>query len=425
MSTRAAMDERDALEGARELRRLKRLATGVLAASAALLVVARLLQSRHPAFGFVAAFAEAATIGGIADWYAVVVLFRRPFGLPIPHSAIIPKNQNRIADKLGAFIETHFLGGPAVDAKLAGTDYALFVGQWLEDRARARYFSAFLLRLLPDLMAAVERSGFRAFLTRSVIAQIQSIDIAPLAAGVLRSFTADGGHQKLLNDLLGAFHQILNKPETIAALRARIREELPTLLNLYRADAFVLKRLVGATDSFFGEVLDNPQHPFRDEFDRFVHSFIESLSASREHAARIEDLKRDLLARPELSDLAQSMWRHVESFIAQSADDPSGPLRKHIENILVETGRQFGADPLLRQEFNQGVVRVLSSILESEKSSISRFISDQMKSWNIDQLVQLIEVNVGRDLQYIRFNGALIGGVAGLALHSAEMLLRL
>src|SRR3954453_21957200 len=165
---------------AAELRRVKLLATLVLVATFAIFIAARALLPIHPAFGFVAAFAEAATIGGLADWYAVVALFRRPLGLPIPHTAIIQSNQHRIADKLGEFIETHFLEAGPVEAKLREIDFASFVADWLGDPKRSTDLARFALHLLPEAMSAAETSGLKTYVTRRVVTQLQSIDLAPL-----------------------------------------------------------------------------------------------------------------------------------------------------------------------------------------------------------------------------------------------------
>src|SRR5689334_20634110 len=221
---------------AAELRRVKLLATSVLAATFAIFLGARALLPVHPIFGFIAAFAEAATIGGLADWYAVVALFRRPLGLPIPHTAIIQSNQHRIADKLGEFIEQHFLEAAPVEARLREVDFATFVADWLRDRKKSEDLARFVLRLLPEAVSATESSGLMTFITRRVTAQLMAIDLAPLAAGTLRSFVQEGRHQGLLDDILRAVHQTLTSADTMAVIREKIRAELPTLLRLYRAD---------------------------------------------------------------------------------------------------------------------------------------------------------------------------------------------
>lgn len=412
-------------ERAAELRRVKALATLVLASTLLLFVVAKWLLPVHPVFGFIAAFAEAATIGGLADWYAVVVLFKRPLGLPIPHTAIIQSNQARIADKLGEFIQVHFLEPGPVEAKLNEIDFGSFVADWLRDRKRSDDLARFALRLLPEAFSATETSGLTTFIIRRMSSQLQAIDLAPLAAGTLRGFVAEGRHQILFDDLLRVMHETLTRAETMAMIREKVRAELPTLLRLYRADKFLVNKIVASATAFFNEVRSDPKHPFRGEFDRMVLSFVDSLGTDQAYIDRIDGLKRDLLARPELAELARTVWANTRSFIERSASGDTQVLQHHLAGVFVAAGEALAGDAELRGEINKGLVTVLRSFVADQKSGVSTFISDQVKAWNMTQLISLIEINIGRDLQYIRFNGSLIGGLAGLALYSVEFLLRL
>jgi len=412
-------------ERAAELRRVKALATLVLASTLALFVVAKWLLPVHPVFGFIAAFAEAATIGGLADWYAVVALFKRPLGLPIPHTAIIQSNQARIADKLGEFIQVHFLEAGPVEAKLNEIDFGSFVADWLRDRKRSDDLARFALRLLPEAFSATESSGLMTFIIRRMSSQLQAIDLAPLAAGTLRGFVAEGRHQVLFDDLLRVMHETLNQKETMAMIREKVRAELPTLLRLYRADKFLVNKIVASATAFFNEVRSDAKHPFRGEFDRMVLSFVDRLGTDQAYIDRIDGLKRDLLARPELADLARTVWSNTRSFIERSASGETQVLQHHLAGMFVAAGEALGGDAELRGEINKGLVTVLRSFVADQKSGVSTFISDQVKAWDMAQLISLIEINIGRDLQYIRFNGSLIGGLAGLALYSVESLLRL
>jgi uncharacterized membrane-anchored protein YjiN (DUF445 family) len=412
-------------ERAAELRRVKALATLVLASTLLLFIVAKWLLSVHPVFGFIAAFAEAATIGGLADWYAVVALFKRPLGLPIPHTAIIQSNQARIADKLGEFIQVHFLEAGPVEAKLHEIDFGSFVADWLRDRKRSDDLARFALRLLPEAVSATESSGLMTFIIRRMSSQLQAIDLAPLAAGTLRGFVAEGRHQILFDDLLRVMHETLNQKETMAMIREKVRAELPTLLRLYRADKFLVNKIVSSATAFFNEVRSDPKHPFRGEFDRMVLSFVDRLGTDQAYIDRIDVLKRDLLARPELADLARTVWSNTRSFIERSASGETQVLQHHLAGMFVSAGDALAGDVELRGEINKGLVTVLRSFVADQKSGVSTFISDQVKAWDMAQLISLIEINIGRDLQYIRFNGSLIGGLAGLALYSVEFLLRL
>jgi uncharacterized membrane-anchored protein YjiN (DUF445 family) len=412
-------------ERAADLRRVKALATLVLASTLALFVAAKWLLSVHPAFGFIAAFAEAATIGGLADWYAVVALFKRPLGLPIPHTAIIQSNQQRIGDKLGEFIEVHFLSAGPVEAKLKEVDFGSFVADWLRDRKRSDDLARFALRLLPEAFSATESSGLMTFIIRRLSSQLQSVDLAPLVAGTLRGFVRERRHQILFDDLLRVMHDTLTQTETMAMIREKVRAELPTLLRLYRADKFLVNKIVASATAFFEEVRGDPRHPFRDEFDRMVLSFVDRLGTDKAYIDRIDGLKRDLLARPELADLARTIWANTRAFIERSAAGETQVLQHHLAGMFVKAGEVLAGDAELRGEINQGLVTVLRSFIADQKSGVSTFISDQVKSWNMTQLISLIEINIGRDLQYIRFNGSLIGGLAGLVLYTVEFLLRL
>jgi uncharacterized membrane-anchored protein YjiN (DUF445 family) len=410
---------------AAELRRVKALATLVLVGTLTLFVVAKLLLNVHPVFGFVAAFAEAATIGGLADWYAVVALFKRPLGLPIPHTAIIQSNQQRIAEKLGEFIEKNFLEAGPVDAKLREIDFGAFIADWLRDRKRSEDLARFVLRMLPEAFSATESSGLMTFITRRVTTQVLSIDLAPLAAGALRGFVQEGKHEGLLDDILRAMHRTLTQQETMAVIRDKVRAEMPTLLRLYRADKFVVNRIIASATKFFEEVQGDPKHPFRGEFDRLLLSFVDRLGSDKAFADRIDGLKRDVMARPELANLGRTIWANVKDFVERSASGESQVLQQQLTRMFVEAGEALAGDAELRGEINQGLVAILRTVVAEQKSGVSTFIADQMKAWDMAQLISLIEVNVGKDLQYIRFNGSLIGGLAGLALYTAEYLLRL
>ncbi|AZO67897.1 MULTISPECIES: DUF445 domain-containing protein [unclassified Mesorhizobium] len=404
------------------LRRTKFVATAALALCVLVFAAAKSFEGHYPWLGFVAAFAEAATIGGLADWYAVVALFRRPLGLPIPHTAIIPENQNRIADNLGRFIEVNFLAPEPVREKLAEVDFSALVADWLADPNRAADLSHFVGRLVPQTLAAVKQSGLRGFVTSRMLEQIEKVPLAPLAAELLSALTDDRRHQRLFDEFTKVVGRFLSDEQALASMREKIREELPSLFNLFRADAYLLKKIVASAGSLLDEVRADPEHPMRAEFDRFVLTFVERLRTSKQYAKRAEKLKRDFLARPELKALAGDMWESLSLFIEQDAKASNSMIRAHLANMFVEVGRHLAGDAQIRADMNQGFVVALSSFVESQKSGVSKFIADQVKRWDLAQLTRLIEMNIGRDLQYIRFNGMVIGGLAGLVLHTVELL---
>ena len=409
-------------ERLRALNRTKALATGALAVSTATFLTARAFQPRWPWLGYVAATAEAATIGGLADWYAVVALFKRPLGLPIPHTAIIPENQGRIAENLGRFIEQNFLDETTVRAKLAEIDFAAQVADWLSDRDRAEGLARFVARLTPQALEAIDQSGVRGFVAERIVAEIEKVEVAPLAAGLLTAFTDDGRHQKLFDELTRVIARFLKDEAALAAVRERIRAELPGLFNLFKADAYLLNKIIGAASTLLDEARDQPDHPIRLEFDDAVHGFIRRLRTSKLYARRAEEMKRDFLARPEVRQMAGDMSDSVRAFLESDVRAEDSIIRRHLAGMFMEVGRHLAADPGVRADMNQGFVTALSAFVEGQKSSVSTFIAEQVNRWDLRQLVQVIELNVGRDLQFIRFNGMIIGGLAGLALYTFQAL---
>ena len=364
----------------RELKRTKWLAGGVLVASLAVLVVAKLLERHNPGFGFLAAFAEAATIGGLADWYAVVVLFRRPLGLPIPHTAIIPANHREIADRLGGFIETHLLAPEPIGAKLRLVDFAAAAAEWLRDPERSDGLARLILRLLPQALTAAEHSGLRGFLARQLVDQIDAVQVAPLTAELMTTFTQDRRHQHLLDEVLLALNRLMTDPVTLNAIRQKIRAELPTLLNLYRADWFLLKKIATSAFTFLEEVRADENHPLRREFDRFVASFIDKIASSPEYAARLETFKRDLISDPRVADLAEGMWTSFRRFLEQNVRGSNSVLHTHLSGLLIEAGRKFADDPRLRAHINRGMVAALENFVEDHKGGAATFIAEADQS---------------------------------------------
>ena len=405
------------------LRRTKAAATTALALCGAVFLLAKQFEARWPWLAFVAAFAEAATIGGLADWYAVVALFPHPLGLPIPHTAIIPENQHRIADNLGRFIEANFLAPAPVREKLSQVDFAALVADWLADPERSGGLSRFVAQLMPQMLAAVEQSGLRTFVADRIMDQLQKIEIAPLAADLLSTFTEGRRHQQLFDALVKVLGRFLQDEGALSAVREKIRDEMPTLFRVFRADAYLLKRIVASASKLLDEVRADPEHPLRHEFDSFVENFVDRLRRSRAYAMRAEKLKQDFLARPEARAMVGAAWESLSGFLLEDANAPQSALREQMTGMFVEIGRHLATDARVRADMNEGFVLALSSFVESQKSGVSTFIADQVKKWDLAQLTRLIETNIGRDLQYIRFNGMVVGGLAGLVLYSAERLL--
>ncbi len=409
---------------AEDLRRIKLIATGLLALSGAIAVVANLFVDRHWSLGYVAAWAEAATVGGLADWYAVVALFKHPCGIPLPHTAIISSNQQRIAESFASFVEEQFLAPEPIEKKLKEVDFAALASDWLADDGRSTSLARFLLRLFPQALSAIEESGLRLFLAQRVVERIEALELAPFAAKVLTVLDADGRHQRIFDEILIGLNRFLRNEQTLHAVREKIRTDLPSLFKLFGADAYLVRRFVILMSTFIEEARRDPHHALRREFDEFVKVFIGKLESSPDYAERAETLKRDLLAYPEISNLADELWQSIKNFIDSDARSGNSILEAHLGRFLVDIGSKLAFEPQVRADINKGMVTVLQTFVQNQKGEIARFIAEQIKSWDIGQMTSIIEVNVGRDLQFIRLNGTFIGGLAGLCLYAGEQALK-
>ena len=410
------------IEKLRQLNRVKVLATLVLLACFCVMVIAKLLEHVSPVFGFVAAFAEAATIGGIADWYAVVALFKQPLNLPFPHTAIIPNNQTRIADNLGRFINNNFLARGPVEEKLRQADFAREMSAWLSDRNRSDSLARFAVKLIPQLLKSVDEKSLVHFAKQRITGQLAKTDVAPILGEVLHAFNRDGQHQKLLDDVIQALHRFLNDDETFMIVREKVKKELPVIANVLGADSAILNRILQAASELLDEVKDDKSHPLRKEFEAFLIAYIERTRRTKTFAKQVEKAKRMILARPELETAAEQLWDGLKAYIMKDADAKDSVLAARLSDLLVDIGRSLADAPDVRRDINEGMVILLSNLIAEQRDSISAYVAEQVKGWDIRQLLVLIEVNVGRDLQFIRFNGMLIGGCVGVVLYIAERL---
>jgi uncharacterized membrane-anchored protein YjiN (DUF445 family) len=400
------------------LRRMQRGATLLLGASLATLVAAKAFEPRYPGLAWVAAFAEAATIGGLADWYAVVALFRRPMGLPIPHTAILPANQARIADSLGEFIESNFLEADTVARKLGETDFAALMVDWLSDEARAGMLAGFAIRMLPGMLDAAEHSRTKGFLAEQLVEAARRVNIGPVLANLLEGLADQGKHQQALDYTLNILGRLLLEPKSVELVLTKIREELPSVLRALGADGFLLRKILMAAAGFIEEIKHTPDHPMRGEVDRLIRKLVWRLRTSRDMQGEVNRFKDGLIARPETAELLQVAWASLRRTIETDIASPDPALRRHLTGILVASARRLGEDGALKAEINAGMVVALSAFIERQKHAVSHFISAQVKAWDMERMTDLVEQKIGRDLQYIRFNGTLIGGLIGLALYA-------
>lgn len=392
------------------------LALSLLVVAALAMVVARLLEVRHPGWGYLRAFGEAALIGGLADWFAVVAMFRRPLRLPIPHTAIIPANKDRIGEALGRFVERNFLSPEAVARKLGDVDFAGKLGEWLADPARVQPVAGAAARFVPRALDALGEEPVRAFLRANVAAGLQRIEFGPLAAEILEMLTTQNQHQALVDELIRTAERLLREAEP--ELRVRVGEKTAWLWKKLGVDAAISDRMIEAAEQALTEISADPEHAWRKRFTELTTEYVRALRHSPELRERAEALKRLLLEHPLLGDYVGRVWDELRAHIRADAQAPDSRMREALEASLHHLGSSLLEDDAVRAALNGWLRDLLTDLARSRGTEVANLIAETVRAWDADTMADRIERAVGRDLQYIRVNGTLIGGLIGLTLYA-------
>ncbi len=405
---------------------MKRVALGLLCAAALLYALATALQSRHPAWGYVAAFAEAAMVGGIADWFAVTALFSHPLGLPIPHTAIIPANKDRIGAKLAGFFCNNFLSTPQVLAKLAQFDPAARLAGWLSRPERAEQLGGHLVAAVRYGLSAFDDARVREFLGRMAAAGLAQVDLSRLAAQALDALTADGRHQALVDELLLQLVSVVEGEETQARITEAIAREVKALryigLDQVAARA-ASRRVVAAVVRTIAEMAADPAHPLRLRFDAFRSDFVQRLRTDPEFQRRGEAIRADLQAHPALGDYLHGLWSELLDWLLDDLGRTDSSIRQRLVGMAGALGERLAADEPMRRWINEQIVEAAPRAIDRYREDIRRYIVERVETWNTDEMTAELESHIGRDLQFIRVNGTLVGGLVGLGIHAATNLL--
>jgi uncharacterized membrane-anchored protein YjiN (DUF445 family) len=402
------------------LRGMQRLAALLLVLAGALYVVARLYEPAHPLLGYLRAFCEAAMVGGLADWFAVTALFRHPLGLRLPHTAIIPTNKDRIGDTLGQFVQRNFLSPEVVAAKIAEIDLAGTTARWLADPQRSAPLAAHIAQFLPRILDAMGDEPVRHFLHGNLVAWLRRVDMASLAADVLETLTAQNRHQALVDEIIAQAERFLRESEP--EIRARVREKTAWLWQKIGLDEKVADRLIRAAEEALAEVSADPTHAWRQRFTQLVQDYIAALRISSEYQRRAEALKEALVEHPLLTHYLGAVWDEIRARIREDAALPDSRVRAHLQVSLMRLGEGLLADSAVRDAVNASLRQTLIRVVETRRQEVAALIADQVRRWDAGTLTERIERAIGRDLQYIRINGTVIGGLVGVAIHFISQL---
>jgi len=406
---------------------MKRVALGLLCAAALLYAAASALEPHHAGWGYVAAFAEAAMVGAIADWFAVVALFRHPLGLPIPHTAIIPANKERIGAKLAGFICNNFLSTPQVLAKLDQFDPAARLAGWLSRPEHGSRLGEHLVAATRYGLQAFDDDRVRDFLGRMAAAGLAQVDLSRLAGQALDALTADGRHRALQDELLLQVSAVVEAEEVQERIAEAIAREVKALryVGLDQVAArLATRRIVSAAVRTIGEVAADPAHPLRQRLDLFMTDFTQRLKTDPEMQRRGEAIRAELQAHPALAQYLHGLWSELLAWLHDDLARTDSAIRRRIEAMAATLGARLSADEAMRRWINEQIVDAAPRAIDRYREDIRRYIVERVADWNTAEMTRELELNIGRDLQFIRINGTLVGGLVGLAIHAVTQLLR-
>jgi uncharacterized membrane-anchored protein YjiN (DUF445 family) len=403
---------------------MKWIATGLLVVAAVLYALAEKFE-----LYYLAAFSEAAMIGALADWFAVVALFRRPMRLPIPHTAIIPRNKERIARGLSDFIQQNFLTAEAVVQRIAEFRPAHTLCQWLLKPENAETVASYATRFIAYALGAVDDERVRRFLHRTITSRLRQADLATTVAQVLDVLTENKRHHALLDAALNGLDELLAREDTQRFIAAEVAKSAPLLKKI--SDWFKLDlderaalKIIEVAIAKISEVRRDRGHELRNKFDEAVAGFIARLKADSATREAVHRLRDELLENPALADYIGGLWQEFRAWLAADLERRPSITHERIAGMAMAFGQRLEADREIRQWIDEQILVAVPPLVAEHRAKIGRFIEDQINGWQEKKLVDELERHIGPDLQYIRINGTLVGGLAGLAIAATTQWLR-
>lgn len=397
------------------------VATGLLVLMAAIYIAARSVESVHPAVGFVRAFAEAAMVGGLADWFAVTALFRHPLGLPIPHTAIIPRNKDRIGDTLALFLRDNFLTPTVVARRMYRLDIASAAGRFLASPAmgngRLRRGAS---RLIADILESLDEDRLGGMVKAALRQRLQAINIAPLLGQALEAAMKDGRHLPLLDGIVKWAAKTLEANEHF--IRQMVHEKAGKVLRWTGLDENLADAIIGGLHKLLGEMAENPAHPLRAKAEEGLEKLAADLQFDVAMQTRVAQIRDELIDNPAMQRWIDGLWEQGRASLLRAARDPEAATAGRFGEALRQLGGTLQSDQRLRVMINRFARRTAVGATASYGDGIVKLVSETVRGWDAKTVTGRLENAVGRDLQYIRVNGTLVGGLVGVVIHAVDLM---
>ncbi|MEO6437537.1 MAG: DUF445 domain-containing protein [Tepidisphaeraceae bacterium] len=400
---------------------MKAAATGLLVVMAAVFIAARAFEAAFPWLGWVKAFAEAAMVGGLADWFAVTALFRHPLGLPIPHTAIIPRNKDRIGEALASFLRENFLIASVVARRMRTIDIAGAAGRFLRapegEGTRIRHGAS---RLIADIFEGLDDERLGGIIKSAISSRLKTMEVSPLLGHALASAINEDRHVPMLEAAIRWSARVLDSNESL--IREMVRKRASWILKLAGLDTKLADSIMDGLRKLTVEMSTDPAHPVRQKVEEALAQLANDLQTKPETRERVEAIKDELLANRSVSLWLDTLWQKGREAIIRAARNPDAAMAGKLGEVLKSMGTTLEGDPRIRGAINQFARRAVAGLAASYGSSIVKLVSETVRGWDARTITARLESAVGRDLQYIRINGTLVGGTVGLLLHALDRL---
>ncbi len=409
---------KDDTEKARQYAIMRTRATAILGAFTLLFVATMAYRHAHPEVapfwvGLIRALAEAAMVGGVADWFAVTALFRHPLGIPIPHTAIVAQRKDRIGRSLGNFVGNNFLAREVIARQLAGMHLGERAARWLAEPGHQERVARAIASGVARAADAIPTADLQDTVHLAIVEQLKKAHVAPLLADLLALATTDDRHQEMLDRLVKLVSKVVEDNKEI--IRHRIAQESPWWVP-GAVDDKLYQKIVAGIERTLGEISTNETHPLRSQFDHAIRSFVERLHTSPETIARAEEMKEKLLTHPAVEELSDSLLVAAKSSLAKYSG-PDAPSPEPLQRALgAIADRALGNETFLA-EVDETIEKLVLGVVEEYRPEVAGLIARTVEGWDATDASRKIEVQIGRDLQFIRINGTLVGGLVGMILY--------
>jgi uncharacterized membrane-anchored protein YjiN (DUF445 family) len=405
---------------------MRRIATSLLVIMAVIFIATRFVESNYPAaspaIGFVRAFAEAAMVGGLADWFAVTALFRHPMGIPIPHTAIIPNNKDRIGATLAQFLKTNFLIPRIISRRMQRLDVAGAIGKFLaEPVGGSGRFRLGASRMMADMLASFDQNRLGGMVKSGLADQIRKLDAAPLLGQVLDAAMRDGRHLPLLDGIIVWASKVLEENDYM--IRFMVHDRANAILRWTGLDDKLADAIVTGLQKLLSDMASDPEHPFRAKAEEGLADLAHKLQHDPDMQARVARVRDEMIENPAMKRWLDGLWEQGRETLLRAARDPETALAGKLGETLKSLGNTLAQDVALNRTINRFARRAVIGAVESYGDTALSLITDTVRSWDAQTLTDRVERVVGDDLQFIRINGTLVGGLAGLMIHSFGLLL--